>query len=226
MTIEYRIVDVETTGLKVPEPPASGVADVGWITINPDTLEVISDGFHLCDPGCPMEEGASAINGLTDEMLAGKPRLEEVYHVPHAVITIGHNEQFDGLFLATRYDNLVGRYCTLAGARTYYRTSPNHKLQTLADHLGLKRGEAHRALGDCYTTLALLRHIVATSGRSLEQLVKAAAKPKVVHVMPFGMHKGTPLSDLPLHYLRYFDDKDVDPDLRYSIDQQYKVRGV
>lgn len=136
------------------------------------------------------------------------------------------NCAFDARFLDDQYDNKVGAYCTLAGARAQYRTAPNHKLQTLADFLGLQRGEAHNALGDCYTTLSLLRRIVQDSGRSLEQLVKAASKPKHVHVMPFGAHKGKKLSDLPLQYIRWFDDREVDPDLRYSFDMQLKLRAA
>ena len=223
--IKYTIVDTETVGLKKPAG-ASGVVSVAWLEINPVTLEITDEFYSLVNPGCPIEPDAQAIHGISFEAVADKPYLHELFHVKEPTVAIGHNQQFDGRFLDDQYDNKVGAYCTLAGARAQYRTAPNHKLQTLADFLGLERGAAHNALGDCHTTLHLLRRIVADSGRSLEQLVKAAAKPKHVHVMPFGAHKGKKLSDLPLQYIRWFDDREVDPDLRYSFDMQLKLRAA
>jgi DNA polymerase III epsilon subunit-like protein len=224
MAVDYHIVDTETVGLRKPAD-ASGVVSVAYLKIDPATLEVLEEFYSLVDPECDIEPGASAIHGIFYEDIADKPFLGEVFKVEAPTIAIGHNHPFDAKFLDGHYENKVGSYCTLAGARALYRNAPNHKLQTLADHLGLKRGEAHNALGDCHTTLGLLRRIVADSGRSLEQLVKAAAKPKLIHVMPFGAHKGTALTALPMRYIRWFDDREVDPDLRYSFDQQIKLRG-
>lgn len=223
--IQYQIVDTETVGLKKPAE-ASGVVSVAYLQINPETLEITDEFYSLVNPGCPIEPDAQAIHGISAEAVADKPYLHELFRISEPTIAIGHNHSFDARFLDDQYDNKVGAYCTLAGARAVYRTAPNHKLQTLADFLGLERGAAHNALGDCHTTLHLLRRIVADSGRSLEQLVKAAAKPKHVHVMPFGAHKGKKLADLPLQYIRWFDDREVDPDLRYSFDMQLKLRAT
>lgn len=223
--IEYQIVDTETVGLKKP-PSASGVVSVAYIKVNPETLEVIDEFYSLVNPGCPIEPGAEATHGISNEAVADKPYLNELFKIEAPTVAIGHNHPFDAKFLDEHYENKVGAYCTLAGARAQYRNAPNHKLQTLADHLGLQRGEAHNALGDCHTTLHLLRRIVQDSGRSLEQLVKAAVKPKIIHVMPFGAHKGRKLSELPVQYIRWFDDREVDPDLRYSFDMQLKLRAA
>lgn len=223
--IEYHIVDTETVGLGKP-PKVSGVVSVAYLKIDPNTLEVLDEFYSLVNPGCPIEPGASAIHGIQDADVEGKPYLHELFKVTQPTVAIGHNHPFDAKFLDTEYENKVGAYCTLAGARSLYRNAPNHKLQTLADFLGLRRGEAHNALGDCYTTHSLLHRIVNDSGRSLEQLVKAAAKPKIVHVMPFGAHKGKKLVDLPMTYIQWFDDREVDPDLRYSFDMQKKLRAA
>lgn len=223
--VEYIVVDTETFGLGTPPAGASGVVEVAYIKINPVTLEAYDEFSSLVNPGCAIQDGARAIHGISDADVADKPYLSDVFKVSEPTVAAGHNSAFDSKFLDKYYDNKVGSLCTLALARTYIRDSPNHKLGTLADHLSLAKGTVHRALGDCYTTLGLLRYLVDKSGRSLEQLVKAAAKPKHIHVMPFGAHKGKKLSDLPLQYIRWFDDREVDPDLRYSFDLQLKLRA-
>lgn len=140
------------------------------------------------------------------------------------VAWITGNCSFDLKFLATRYDNLVGTLCTLSLARQYIHDSPNHKLGTLVEHLGLPKGEAHNALADCHMTRHLLIHIVEKTGRSLQAHIAAASKPKVLQLMPFGKFKGQKIATLPKWYIDYFADKEVDPDLRYSFDQALKMR--
>jgi exodeoxyribonuclease X len=223
--VHYHIVDVESAGLRKPHD-ASGVVSVAYLKIDANTLEVTDEFYSLVNPGCKIESGAQAVHGLSDKDVAGKPLLHEVFKIEDPTVAIGHNQSFDAKFLDEHYTNKVGAYCTLSGARAYYKQAPNHKLQTLADYLDLKRGEAHNALGDCYTTLSLLRRIVQDSGRDLVQLVKAAAKPKQVHVMPFGAYKGIAIGKLPTHYIKWFDGKEIDTDLRYSFDTELKVRSL
>ena len=42
--------------------------------------------------------------------------------------------------------------------------------------------------------------------------------------MPFGKYKGQKINTLPLWYIEYFRDKEIDQDLRYSFDQTLKMR--
>lgn len=140
------------------------------------------------------------------------------------VVWVTGNCSFDLKFLAGQYDNLVGSLCTLALARQYIHDSPNHKLGTLVDHLGLQKGQAHNALADCHMTRHLLIHIIEKSGRDLKAHIAAARKPKVVMQMPFGKYKGQKIATLPRWYIDYFADKEIDPDLRYSFDQALKMR--
>lgn len=226
MSIKYRITDTETVGLNPPAKPASGVVEVAYIEIDPVTLEVI-DTFHArVNPGCEIHPKASEVHGIYFDDIKDCPSLEEVFSPSEPVVNIGHNAPYDLKFLSDYYGNLVGSLCTLSLARQFVKDSANHKLQTLADHLGLKKGTAHSALGDVETTLELLRFIVNTQGRTVEQLVAASRKPKTIHTMPFGKFKGKPVIDLPMSYITYFDDKEVDIDLRYSFDQVKKIRQV
>lgn len=216
--------DTETCGLNPPKPPASGVVEVAYLEIDSQTLGVKDEFCSRINPGCKIDPGASKIHGIHDEDVKDMPKLEDVYKVHGNVIHLGHNCQFDLKFLSHLYENLVGSLCTLQLARKYVLDSPNHKLGTLVDHLGLQKRQAHSALDDCYMTLDLLRWIVEKSGRTLDQHIAAARKPKIVVTMPFGKYKGVKINTLPRSYLEYFADKEVDADLRYSIDQALKIK--
>lgn len=218
------IVDVESTGLNPPPAPASGVVEVAYLEIDADTLEIKDEFYSRVNPGCDIHPKASEVHGIYDEHVRDSPKLGEVFNIKDPVLNVGHNCTFDVKFLAPYYDNLVGSLCTLALARQYITDSPNHKLGTLVEHLGLPKGNAHNALADCHMTYHLLRHIVDKSGRSLQAHIAAAKKPKVVMTMPFGKYKGQKINTLPLWYIEYFRDKEIDQDLRYSFDQTLKMR--
>ena len=218
------IVDTETIGLNPPTAPASGVVEVAYLEIDVDTLEIKDEFYRRSNPGCEIHPKASEVHGIYADDVKDSPKLGEVFNIKDAALSIGHSTAFDIKFLAPYYENLVGSLCTLALARQYVTDSPNHKLGTLVEHLGLPKGNTHNALADCHMTYHLLRHIVDKSGRSLQAHIAAAKKPKVVMVMPFGKYKGQKISTLPKWYIDFFADKEIDQDLRYSFDQTLKTR--
>ena len=222
--MKFLICDVESTGLHPPPAPASGVVEVAYLELDMNTLEILDEGYSRVQPGCLIHPEASKVHGITDADVIHAPKLGEVYKFEDAVIHSGHHSSFDLKFLAGQYDNLIGSLCTLALARQYIHDSPNHKLGTLVDHLGLQKGQAHNALADCHMTRHLLIHIIEKSGRDLKAHIAAARKPKVVMQMPFGKYKGQKIATLPRWYIDYFADKEIDPDLRYSFDQALKMR--
>ena len=224
MTVKFIISDTETAGLHPPPAPASGVVEVAYLELDMNTLEILDEGYSRVQPGCLIHPEASKVHGITDADVIHAPKLGEVYKFEDAVIHSGHNSSFDLKFLAGQYDNLVGSLCTLALARQYIHDSPNHKLGTLVDHLGLQKGQAHNALADCHMTRHLLIHIIEKSGRDLKAHIAAARKVKVIMQMPFGKYKGQKIATLPRWYIDYFADKEIDPDLRYSFDQALKMR--
>ena len=224
MTVKFIISDTETVGLHPPPAPASGVVEVAYLELDMNTLEILDEGYSRVNPGCPIHPEASKVHGITDADVIHAPKLGEVYKFEDAVIHSGHHSSFDLKFLAGQYDNLIGSLCTLALARQYIHDSPNHKLGTLVDHLGLQKGQAHNALADCHMTRHLLIHIIEKSGRDLKAHIAAARKPKILHVLPFGKYKGHKIATLPRWYIDYFADKEIDPDLRYSFDQALKMR--
>ena len=224
--MKFLISDVESTGLNPPPAPASGVVEVAYLELDMNTLEILDEGYSRVQPGCPIHPEASKVHGISDADVIHAPKLGEVYKFEDAVIHSGHHSSFDLKFLAGQYDNLIGSLCTLALARQYIHDSPNHKLGTLVDHLGLQKGQAHNALADCHMTRHLLIHIIEKSGRDLKAHIAAARKPKILHVLPFGKYKGRNLLDLPRDYVLWFLSQDeIDRDLRYSLEQSLKSRS-
>jgi DNA polymerase III epsilon subunit-like protein len=123
------------------------------------------------------------------------------------------------------YTALVGQLCTLKLARQYVTDSENHKLGTLIKHLKLPEHTAHSALGDVYMTHALLKHLAEMSGRSIWDIIKAQNTPKLVLKMPFGVHKGKTLGQLPKDYLEWLLSlPDLSIDMRYSVNKALELK--
>jgi len=83
--------DLETTGLDLEKDRICQIAAVKF-----KGGEVVYRASALVNPGIPLEEEASAHNGITDAMLAGKPTLEEVAprflaFLEGADVLCGHN---------------------------------------------------------------------------------------------------------------------------------------
>lgn len=217
------IIDTETCGLKPPQKPASGVVEVACIEIDPITLEIKSEFYSRVNPGCPIDAGASKVHGIYYDDIINCPKLSDVLSFDSDITHIGHNVEFDYIFLKPVYRGDVTKLCTLNLARQYILDSKDHKLTTLVEHLNLGKFNAHNALSDCRMTLELLKHIVSVSGRGLKELTLVASKPKIIMRMPFGKYKGYKVKDLPMEYILYFNGKDISKDLRYTFDQILKI---
>ncbi len=158
-------VDVETTGLY----PAYGdrIVEIGALKVFED--EEIAAFNELVDPDCPISPGASAVNGITDEMVEGKPAFAErapafLTFVEDAIL-VAHNAPFDLGFLSAELQLARGPMLrnriidTLQVARRYLHL-PSYSLDSLAYHFGIPTPDAHRAMGDCRTTFQLFRHLM------------------------------------------------------------------
>lgn len=107
----------------------------------------------LLDPGCPIPAGATAVHGITDEMVRGKltfdqnlPQLMQLLHMatqPGAIVTGYNVRRYDwpllqhalaerGVIVPTPTFVDV---CDLVG--WYYRHLPSRKLTAVAEHLGV-----------------------------------------------------------------------------------------
>lgn len=224
---EFCIGDTETCGL----PPHHYPCEIGLIKIDPVSFDVLWEVDSLIDPEYPIGEKASAIHGITDEMVADEPTLMEFRArelnggLGENITMIAHNFKFDAPALS-QLGTITRSICSLAEARQYRNLFPgleDCKLQTLRAYFGIPENNAHRALGDCHTTRLVLMKICEASGRSLEQM--AAAKDRVVHTMPFGKHAGVLIVMLPKPYMRWcLDEMDMEKNLRESIQKAYDLK--
>jgi DNA polymerase III epsilon subunit-like protein len=137
------------------------------------------------------------------------------------VVWVTGNCSYDLRVIGEHIELLAGDLCTLALSRSHIKGTTNHKLATLQAELGLSKQESHTALGDCRTTLELLRYISKLTGKNLRQLIGAATVPKMVQKMPFGKHKGKAMVDVPVGYRRWLleEGDDLHRDLRYTLER-------
>ena len=212
------IFDTETTGLTKP-----GVVEIAWLVIDFD-LNIQDEYRTLVDPEKPIEEGAQAIHGISEEMVQGMPTMGMVATRVDGRIAkaVAHNLPFDKRVVKPWIEVDQG-VCTLSLARKLIKGTTNHKLEVLQKELGLPERDSHSALGDVHTVRDLLLYMKDKFSLDLELEFARSLKPVVVHKMPFGKHKGKPLATLPPDYRAWLLGQELDQNLRFSLMQ---LKGI
>jgi DNA polymerase-3 subunit epsilon len=160
----YVAADVETTGLD----PGSGdrIVEVGLVRFLRGSA--IDSLVSLVNPLRPISPGASAVNGITDEMVACAPTFSDLY--PRIVEFLGddplvfHNAPFDLSFLraesrfagAAWPDNPVVDTLRLARDSGRFRS---HNLAAVCREFGIV-SPFHRAEADAWAAGRLLLHLL------------------------------------------------------------------
>lgn len=212
--MEYHILDTETASLQ------GGVCEIAWLVVD-ENLNVLSEFCTLVNPEREIEPGAQAVHGISQADVEGKPTLAEVAVPVHSLI--GHHCAFD-MRMIKPHIVPVRSLCTLELSRLYVKGTTNHKLETLQRELGLPEQKSHSALGDVHTTRDLLAHIIPMTGTDLETLFARAAEPKMVTRMPFGVHKGRLMTQVPRPYREWLlNSANPEPNLKYTLE---KLRNI
>lgn len=152
---EFVVVDIETTGTDV---TGDKITEIGAVKIKNG---VISESFQiLIDPEINLPIKIIELTGITDEMLAGQPKIHEVYpdyfkFLGDAVF-VAHNADFDYRFLKRvgrelGYDMKNRCLDTLQISREVLPWLSNHKLNTVCAHYKIEFRH-HRALSDAFAT--------------------------------------------------------------------------
>lgn len=152
---DYVVVDIETTGTDV---ASDKITEIGAVRIKDG---VIVESFQtLIDPEVQLSKKIIELTGITDEMLVGQPKIQDVY--PDFIkflgdgIFVAHNADFDYRFLKNAGKDL-GYYLendyedTLIISRKLLPSLPNHKLNTVCGYFNIEFRH-HRALSDAFAT--------------------------------------------------------------------------
>ena len=156
LTNRYIALDVETTGLS----PKNGdrVIEIGAVAI--ENQSIVAEFSSLIDVGRKIPWRVQQVHGITNKMLYGKPKPDEVlpefYKFIAGNILVAHNASFDIRFLRHEFA-LLGMslnnrsLCTLKMSRKQHPHLPNHKLETVSRFLlgkSCNQMQMHRALDD------------------------------------------------------------------------------
>lgn len=151
--MKFIAFDLETTGTV---PGVDQIVEIGAVRF----VNGIPDATYstLINPRRSMPEGATAVNGITDEMLIGKPYIETILdsfaEFCEDLPMVAHNAPFDAQFLTAdikRHESASPRGVildTLPISRKVFPGLANYKLGTLVQHLKIPAGAFHRAEED------------------------------------------------------------------------------
>lgn len=157
--LSYTVFDTETTGLQ----PAAGdeIISIGALRIVNGRLLEQESFDQLVQPGQMLRPESTAIHGITDAMLKGRPRIGEVLPQFHRfaedTVLIGHNAAFDMKFLQMKEEQTGIRFTqpvldTLLLSQVIHPNQEQHSLEALARRFGVNIVGRHTALGDASVT--------------------------------------------------------------------------
>jgi DNA polymerase-3 subunit epsilon len=151
--VPFVALDLETTGARA---GVSKITEIGAVRI--EGFREVKYFSTLVNPMRPIPPMITQITGITQEMVAGAPRIDEV--IPELLeflegaVVVAHNARFDVGFLNYELRRLKGRQLgegaidTLPLARALAPGLPNYRLHTVAGALGAPVAACHRALAD------------------------------------------------------------------------------
>lgn len=180
--------DLETTGTV---PGVDQIVEIGAVSYVNGVPEATFS--TLVNPRRSMPEGATAVNGITDDMLVGKPYIETLLDSFAEFCgdspVVAHNAPFDSQFLTAdikKHESSSPKGVildTLPMARKVFPGLANYKLGTLVQHLKINAGTFHRAEEDASYCGQLFLEIVKKifqPGQEvrLENLIALTGKPE------------------------------------------------
>lgn len=152
----YAIVDIETTG---------GYADHHRITeiavYHHDGLQITDHYQTLLNPGRKIPQFITGLTGITSRMVEEAPAFEtvaeEIMGWLKDRIFVAHNAQFDFSFLKKEFEDVginwqTKKLCTVRLSRKIIPGLESYSLGRLAESLGIKIPDRHRAGGDAQAT--------------------------------------------------------------------------
>ncbi len=152
---DYCVLDTETTGLS---PSYCSIIEIGILKVRNN--QIVDKYSQLIEPPFKIEPFITSLTGISNRMVAGKPKIQEVKDLVLDFIgndiILGHNTNFDIRFLNASFNDAIDNLYmdTMQFARKLYPELSTHSLTNLVNYLSLSNNE-HRALADCIATKEL-----------------------------------------------------------------------
>ena len=152
---DYVVFDLETTGVN---PERDDIIEISAVKV---CGHVITEEYStLVNPGKHIPAGATAVNGITDDMVADAPDIGTAIagfaeFIGESVL-VGHNiHTFDTIFAYDAMWNTMNKELkndyidTLFMARKCLPKLCHYKLTDISSNFNIETKGAHRALHDC-----------------------------------------------------------------------------
>ncbi|WP_164084879.1 3'-5' exonuclease [Pseudazoarcus pumilus] len=185
--LNYTAFDTETTGLD----PSGGdeIIQIGATRIVNAKLLRGESFEQLIDPRRALRPESIAVHGIVPELLAGQPTIDAVLPAFRAFVAdtvlVAHNAAFDMRFLQLKeastdvvFDRPV--LDTLLISALLHPNQESHRLESIAERLGVTVSARHTALGDAIVTaevfIRMLPLLAERGIRTLGELREASER--------------------------------------------------
>ncbi|MCZ7562893.1 MAG: exonuclease domain-containing protein [Burkholderiales bacterium] len=181
--LAYTVFDTETTGLE----PSAGDEIIAIGAVRIVNLRLLRHEAYeqLVDPRRPLAQASIRIHGITPEMLEGQPTIDRVLPAflkfSEDTVLIAHNAAFDMRFLQLKEAATGVRFTqpvldTLLLSEVLHPNIREHRLEAIAERLGVNIVGRHTALGDAIVTgEVFLRMVPLLAERGIRTLGEARA---------------------------------------------------
>ena len=157
--LSYTVFDTETTGLN----PAGGdeIISIGALRIVNSRLLAHESFDQLVQPGMLLSAESTAIHGIDNAMLKGRPGIDKVLPQFHRfaedTVLVAHNAAFDMKFLQMKEEKTGICFTqpvldTLLLSQVIHPNQKDHSLEAIAQRFGVDIVGRHTALGDALVT--------------------------------------------------------------------------
>lgn len=160
----YCSVDLEFTGF---DPSKDQILEIGFafFRMTAQGAEVVEEWSQVFKSSIEVHPKILGLTGITQEELDAAPDFNEhrefLQEKLGDAIIVGHNPVMDVKFLEAYGLKLSGKIIdTLELVQFILPTHHSYNLENLVHYFGVKHHDAHRALGDAISTVAVLENLL------------------------------------------------------------------
>jgi DNA polymerase-3 subunit epsilon len=187
----YAIVDIETTGGYAEGHRVTEIAIYHFDGMN------ITDRYHtLINPGRRIPQFITGLTGISTQMVSEAPAFEEVaqeiFSRLQDRVFVAHNAHFDYSFLKKEFEEVgmqwnTKKLCTVRLSRKIIPGLHSYGLGRLAESLGIKIPDRHRAGGDALATAKIFAELVRRDENGV--IIKALKRNSGETILPPNLPK-------------------------------------